>query len=174
LTYAEFIDEIRRLAAEAEALIRDTKSHHYDHESRAFRDWRYAVENTVMNATDNIGFNLPGTFASRNRLYRAAWQGAAPNENRAAFGRDMLDTLRELQFFVEQFDKFGVPKALILARPAKAALDAPEKVTARWLLDNVPIGVWAAGAGILLAAFLVGVTAAQFPLVRALIESFKR
>jgi hypothetical protein len=168
VTYEQFIEEIRRLAAVGAGLMGATAG------TREFRDWRHEAESIVSNAK-SLGFKLPGQFESDARHYRPLWD-ATPQQIRETFMRELGDSLTELRFLIDQFDKYGAAgeRVSVTPSPKGAPLAAPEKVTARWLLDNVPIGVWAAGGGILLAAFLVGVTAAQFPLVRTLIESFKR
>jgi hypothetical protein len=167
LKYAEFIDELRRLAAQGDSLIVDRCTH----ESRAFRDWRHAVQNTVSNA-NNIGSNLPGTFSSSARMYRANWAGPTAEENWKAFERDVGDSLAELRFLIDQFDKYGAPSRPSHKEAAKAPLTAPEKVTVRWLVDNVPVVLWAAFAGVLLATFSLGFTFGQFEFSRKLIAIF--
>jgi len=95
-------------------------------------------------------------------MYRANWASATTDEDRKAFERDLGDSLSELRFLIEQFDKFGVPKSVThVALPAKAHLAAPEKVTVRWLVDNVPMLLWAGFVGLLFASFSIGFTLAQ-------------
>jgi hypothetical protein len=169
LTYAEFIEEIRRLVTQGDSILADR----HDRESRTFRNWRHSIQNTVSHAKD-IGLNLPGTFSSSVRMYRANWAHATAHDNWQAFERDTGDTLAELRFLIDQFDRFGPPKSIAVADGAKLSLAAPEKVTARWLLDNVSVAMWAAGGAILVTVFLAGVTAAQVPIVRTIIEAFRR
>jgi hypothetical protein len=53
----------------------------------------------------------------------------------------------------------------------ESLLEWPEKVTIRWLLRHVPVGVWAWGGVLLLAAFGLGVRMSDVPAFRALLKT---
>lgn len=106
MTYAQFIEEIRRLANEG-ALLGKAEAADGNRESSRFREWRHAAESIVANALA-LGFPLPGAFNSASRLYRVNGIGT-PAEHRKAFNRDMAASVTELRYLVTQFDKFGAP-----------------------------------------------------------------
>jgi hypothetical protein len=51
-------------------------------------------------------------------------------------------------------------------------LEAPGKVTIRWLIDNVEWELWTKVAGIATTLILVGIFIGQFPFVRGVVHSF--
>src|SRR5580693_6890821 len=139
---------------------------------REFRDWRHRAE-AVVQGIRAVGYILPGPFASPGRTYRVSWSPASPQKRRAAFDTELGDSLTELRFIVDNFKRDGAPR-LPQEESAQAAdvspLAAPDKVTLKWLHDNVPVGLWWTALGVLVAAFLVGVTAGQFESVRNAIK----
>jgi hypothetical protein len=155
LTYTEFIDEIRRLATQGESIV----GPQFNHASRTFRNWRHDVQNTVANGKGI--FDLPGSFSSSVRMYRANWSYATADDHREAYTRDIGDSIAELRFLIRHFDKFGAPKPVPEKQGVKVPLSLPEKMTARWLFDNVPVHIWLAGAVILVGASSLGFTLAQ-------------
>lgn len=170
MTYAEFIAEIECLVGRGDAITGADA----DHESRPFRDWRYAVETTVTNAKEQ-GFKVPGEFDSENRHYMALWD-APRGEHRKVFTRDMADSLTELRFIVEQYRKFGdpTPRRPGDAAPATApALARPDRVTVRWLIDYVSAMSWLAVAGLALALFFLGYGAGKFEFFSKLLALIK-
>ena len=168
MTYAQFIEEIRRLADQGDGFLGTPGTN----ESQPFRDWRHEAQSTVSNALD-LGFRLPGKFTSSIKPYRANWIGCTPADNRKAFNRDMADSVTELRYLIALFDKYGPPETPPKARQPTAPLTAPEKVTVRWLIDNVPVKVWFILAVSLLTTFLVGVAAGHSEPTRALIADIE-
>jgi hypothetical protein len=160
----EFIAEVRALLDRGGKLMGCT------HDIREFRNWRHEAESTVANAWA-LGFKLPGEFKSRPRAYRAMWMGASSLDNRNAFVRDMDDSLAELRFLVDQFDKFGAPgkPAHNSAQQAAVPLASPDKVTVRWLIDNVPISGWVIFGGLIVGLFSAGYAAGQYDTLRKLV-----
>jgi hypothetical protein len=57
-----------------------------------------------------------------------------------------------------------------VTQPLKAApLAAPEKVTVRWLVDNVGLGGWAAFIGLIVALLSAAYAAGRYDTLRKLI-----
>jgi len=168
VTYAQFIEEIRRLADQGETLLGTPGTN----ESQPFRDWRHEAQSTVSNALD-LGFRLPGKFTSSIKPYRANWIGCTSADNRKAFNRDMADSVSQLRYLISQFDKFGPPETVPKVSVPAAPLTAPKKVTVRWLIDNVPVKVWFVVVGTLCAAFMLGVAAGQYGPTRTLIGNIE-
>jgi hypothetical protein len=164
VTYEQFIAEIRRLVAESDGLVGATLG------TRKFRDWRHEVESTVSNAK-SLGFKLPGGFESDARHYRPMWD-ATPQQIRETFTRDLGDTLTELRFLINHYDKYGAPgeRVSVTQPPKTAPLAAPEKVTVRWLLDNVPVLLWVAFGGLLFGSFSIGFALAQSEVSRKFVS----
>jgi hypothetical protein len=158
VTYAQFIEEIRRLADQGAALIK-AEAADGNHNSERFRNWRHEAESTVAHAW-KLHLPLPAEFKSTIRAYREYGDSRAAVQ-RLAFNRDMADSVRELRYLIEQFDKFGAPTP-----PARASkevpLSAPEKVTVRWLIDHVPVRVWIYLVTLIAATFMLGVAAEQY------------
>jgi hypothetical protein len=50
--------------------------------------------------------------------------------------------------------------------PVALPLEAPEKVTLRWLADHVPISMWIMLGGALFTAFTLGITAAKLSIIQ--------
>lgn len=48
-------------------------------------------------------------------------------------------------------------------------IPVPIKITLKWLIDHVPIKLWAMGVGLLVAAFLLGIKAASWEFVKEII-----
>lgn len=176
MTYAEFIAEIRRLAGVGDSLISKAS---VSHESREFRDWRHEVESTVAQIR-TAGYLLPGNFASSSRHYLALWN-ATPAEHREAFNRAMGDSLKELRYIIDQYEKYGEPKGgatapqpeMIVTTQPDLPLASPERVTLRWLIDHVPVIYWLWLAGGFIATFLIGVSAGQYQWVRDAVAGIK-
>jgi hypothetical protein len=164
VTYEQFIEEIRRLVAQGADLLEEgATAGTYE-----FRKWRHEAQSTVTNA-ENLGFSLPGKFNSSMRAYRATWTSATPKANRDEFLREMGDSLNELRFLVDQFDKFGAPKPKQPSVPeAKAPLAAPDKVTVGWLIHNVSLTGWTIIGGLALGLLSVGYAAGRYDTLRKL------
>lgn len=166
MTYEQFIEEIRRLVAEGTRLIQDGATLG----TPKFRQWRHEAQSIVSTAT-RLGLDLPGDFRSDQRGYRAVFYEATPKHHRDVFVRDMGDSLTELRFLVEQFDKFGAAQSTEkrAGTHPKVALAAPDKVTFRWLFDNVSLAGWAIIAGLMITLLSVGYAAGRYDTVRRLI-----
>jgi hypothetical protein len=83
----------------------------------------------------------------------------------------MSDSLDELEFLVTHFYKFGEPG---LPEPqgvqqANSPLAAPDKVTVRWLIDNVSLNGWGVIVGLAFALLAGGYAAGRYDTVRKLI-----
>ncbi len=139
--------------------------------SREFRDWRVEAESIVSNA-ESLGFRLPGDFESDARNYRATYNNAVPKNHRDVFTRDLGDSLAELRFLVDQFDRYGAPaERASVTQPSPRPLASPEKVTVRWLIDNVSIRGWVIAGGVAIALLSAGYTAGQYDILRRVIAA---
>jgi hypothetical protein len=106
------------------------------------------------------------------------YPGASFRANSTALEKELGDSLIELRFIIEQYEKYGEPvhTQLVTAltppqdRPEPVhELPAPEKVTLAWLAKHVSVGFWlkvaALALGILLLGAAVGRTQYFDPLV---------
>lgn len=146
--YADFIADVQNLAHEGQALL---DSGAWSHTDPAFRRWRYTTESLVENVRQQ-GFQLPGKFNSKNRRYRATWVGAVRADEKEIFRSELADSLVELNFFIQHFEKYGeLPAPAQSLKPIeesnpnprpKVAEQQVEKVTLAWLWKHVPVGLW--------------------------------
>jgi hypothetical protein len=175
MTYEQFIKELRELIIAGEGFRGYASAG-----TREFRDWRYRAE-MVVRGIQAQGYIVPGAFGSAGRVYRPTWAPAKAEVIRAVFDRELGDSLTELRFIVEDFEKYGAPRspggqqAAVAALPPATSgpLSAPEKVTVRWMIDHVPVPLWLTAVGIVAAAFLAGFAVGQIPAVRAVVCSVK-
>jgi len=160
------------LLADLERLIREGKllsESARDHLDPDFRRWRHESESLVA-AIGSFGMTLAGPYKSGGRFYQAGYIGATPAEQRAAFRRDLSDSIIELEFIAKNFGRFD-PKPGRDGEVAKAApLEMPESVTFAWLFRNVPVRIWFSFGALLVAAFLLGVRVANTPLFEQLAQ----
>lgn len=178
MTYEQFVEELRQLIAQGEDLRLVSAAG-----DDAFRTWRHRAESTVIEV-QRAGYGVPGGFGSPGRQYRPTWAPVKPSVVRSVFERAMGDSLGELRYIIEQYEKYGPPtNSFQSAQPPPPAvisastlqgpganiepLALPEHVTLRWLFDHVPATTWLYGAGIVLAAFLAGFGVAQTSAGRA-------
>jgi len=102
-------------------------------------------------------------------------------ELREDYLRDLQDTANEMSYIIKSYEKHGEPqrssrtgiqelkKKQSASPPAVAVpkikktleMPNPDKVTLAWLFHNVPIKFWWWLAGILIAAFILGITIGQ-------------
>jgi len=110
-----------------------------------------------------LGYRLPGKFNSRSRQYRALWIGASKADDLGVFRREVIDSLTELRFVVENYEKYGEPVCTALNSPAPVpkstvppALELPNRVTLSWLAKHVSVGFWFKASGISISLILIG------------------
>jgi hypothetical protein len=156
MRYRDFIDQLSDLVRIGEQL----REHGISHRDPEFRDWRHRSESLVAEAVA-LGWRLPGPYKSSVRAYAPLYATGDAKEIVAAFRQDVSDSLIELRHLVDQFERYGEPKSIQLVAHDKPPLPAPDKVTVDWLAKNVPVGLWAAAAGILAATFLLGASVGQ-------------
>jgi len=160
MRYQDFIGELRDLVKNGEVL----RSQSLTHENPKFREWRHRAENLVREALAH-NYRLPGTFKSDGRTYRAMYPGASFPANATALEKELGDSLIELRYLIEQFEKYGEPMRTQLigaadpqpqaAVPAPA-LAQPEKVTLAWLVKHVSVGFWLKALSLALGILLLG------------------
>jgi len=164
--YSDLIVELRQLVDRGDALLRENVTH----EAPRFRKWRHEAESVVGSATGS-GLTLPGEFRSSRRVYRAMWSGAAENDDIAALRDELRDSLIELRFIIDQYDKYGAPKAPKSSARTLVSLAVPERVTLAWLARNVSVGQWVTVAFFVLMVFIIGVNVGRTEAYRKL-EAF--
>lgn len=167
MTYDQFIDDLRKLIPAGEALRGGNDSAG----TRGFRDWRHRAENAVV-GIQTEGFVVPGGFRSSARHYRVPSDLASPRQNRDRFELDLGDSLTELRYIVEQFESNGPPRQqMVNTAVATATTSAapttplllPDRMTVRWLIDNVPVTFWWSVAGAVVVIFFAGFIFGQIP-----------
>jgi hypothetical protein len=166
VTYEDFITEVRGLARTgSELLDAGVRSH----EDRGFRRWRHTAESLVKNI-QRQGVQLPGPFNSHVRLYRATWVNARREDDATRFANEMNDSLIELQYLLDHFEKYGAPdsrptaqaKSVGATRQQVETVSEPsiDAITLAWLWKHVPLRYWGAvvalAAVIFYAGFLAG------------------
>jgi hypothetical protein len=175
MNYDEFIGELRELIRQGNAMVEDGVA---SHEHPAFRAWRHTAQSLVANVRAQ-GYALPGSFKSHERTYRAPWVHAGRVDDGDRFRRDMNDSLIELEYLVEQFDRYGEPgpaqslvkQAGSVAQPrvskqATATTNphagiSSEKITLAWMRDHIPFSFWVAAIALLATVFAAGFLAGQ-------------
>jgi hypothetical protein len=174
MTYEQFVEELKQLITAGEALRGAASAG-----TRDFRDWRHRAESVVI-GVQTEGYIVPGGFNSPRRHYRPTWASAKPETIRATFETDLGDSLTELQFIVEHFEKYGPPRSPSSQQPTLATTPAPavtfpeplpppEHVTVRWIIDHVPVKLWWSAFGIVVFIFCTGFVVGQIPAARVAI-----
>lgn len=155
MRYQDFIADLRALIDQAQGIVNCGVTH----EDQRFRAWRYRAQSLVTEARSH-GYRLPGRFDSEKRMYRAIFPGATRGEDSRALDQDVGDSIIELRYLVEQFEKYGVPPTSNSREPAtspsRKELAAPDQVTLSWLFRNVSVKFWSWAAGILVTVFFFG------------------
>lgn len=104
MRYQDFISELRVLVAKAEEI----RTQNVTHEDDGFREWRHRAESLVRE-TKALGYRLPGDFNSDVRAYMAMYSGASAADNFTALRKELGDSLIQLRFLIDQFEKYGEP-----------------------------------------------------------------
>jgi hypothetical protein len=104
MRYQDFISELRVLVAKGEEI----RSQDVTHEDEGFRDWRHRAESLVRE-TKALGYRLPGEFNSDVRAYMAMYSGASAADNSIALRKELGDSVIQLRFLIDQFEKYGEP-----------------------------------------------------------------
>ncbi len=107
-------------------------------------------------------------FALLNGQYHERKAKAANYHGRSIFIHEAVQCLTTA---VELLDS-AVANIVIPERQhyvaAAAELETPQHVTIPWLLKHVSVSLWFTAAGLLVAAFLLGVKVAGFPLLQSI------
>ncbi len=90
---------------------------------------------------------------------------STPREQQHYYQTDLGNTRIELRQLIENFDKYGDPRAIQSVAAAVAAgkvatpvvLELPERLTAQWLREHMPWQGWAWAGGVWLSTLLFGV-----------------
>lgn len=167
MNYEEFIVELRRQIMEARSITQTI----FSHEDQRFRKWRHDTQSIVEEALAN-GFRIPGQFNSKQRAYQALWSGATMEHNAKEFFRNLNDSIVELKFIVQQYQKYGAPKRSSENKSPKTTLPMPEHVTLAWLWQHVPARLWLAAVTVVVSIFLTGVFAGQSKLYQGIVGIF--
>jgi len=176
MRYQDFIAEAKGLITGGDAI----KSLATTHENPDFRRWRHHAENLVREVTAH-GYRLPGSFKSDLRAYRAMHPGASFPANANALEKDIGDSLIELRFIVDHYDKYGEPVMTQLVQQAQAGpataphveLAAPEKVSIAWLAKNVSVGFWVKVVSVGIGLVLLGAAVGQTEPFKSIVQWFK-
>ena len=105
MTYTQFIEELCHFTAEGEAFLQNGATH----ETPEFREWRHQTRSTIDHV-EELGYRLPGKFGGY-REYQATWMYATNADHAEEFARDLRDSLAELRYLANHFEKFGEPNA---------------------------------------------------------------
>jgi hypothetical protein len=153
--YREFVTELRPLIHQGRRL-KDLEGLHND---RQFREWRHKVTD-LIERVEQLGYDVNSSIREKSFDQHGSYTYDPTRADRlAAYNRDLEDTLTELATIVDHFDKFGDPRAE--QRSGPSPLRVPERITAAWVWKNAAMSVWFWFVGLLLAAFLFGVTVGQ-------------
>lgn len=167
ITYSGFIKEIERLAAEASKL-RSARKMHLDEN---FRKWRHELEG-VLSQIAQVGHPLPGPVKVKARSFGYVNNDRiAETERFQWYQMEMDDTINELQFIIDSYEKHGEPPKGTQSSTSKGGW--PEKITLSWLYDHAPIGLWVTVGTIGLAIFLAGVYVGQNEIYRKALDLFR-
>jgi len=165
ITYKNFIDEIRRLAAEGKKLRNAGRMH----EDPGFRKWRNEL-GSVLSQIVQVDYLLPCSVQAHNRRFGYSTRITTTDEElMAAYRRDMDDTINELTVIVESFDRHGEPPK---GGKASAGLEMPKVITAFWLFHHAPITFLLKVGTVAIAIFSIGVYVGQTELYRKAVSLF--
>jgi hypothetical protein len=174
--YAKFIEAIRELIPLAQKL-HESPSNIYDPE---FKEWRH----TLLDAVERIealGYSINTRVLGRNFAPTESVEEDPDYE----FTQAMEETLIELKLVVKNYEKYGDPNVSsrlyaietvpvqdlapisdananphAVSKTVEPLLFEKEKMTLRWVLDNVPVQFWlwlgSAGVALFIAGFSVG------------------
>lgn len=167
MKYADFIAELERLIGEGRSIAENGLTH----KDPRFRRWRHEAESIVEDAKVR-GLRVPGEFNSSRRSYLAMWSGATEKDNINSLRAEISDSLVELAFIVQQYQKYGEPSTLA-SEPETKPLTTPDRgVTLAWLWHNVPASLWFAAFGLAVTIFLAGVGVGQTKLYHTVVGLF--
>lgn len=100
------------------------------------------------------------------------FQPTTLNEQIESHKKIVRERVQRLEAIEARMDLFP------LAEPDSKAdtepLRYPEKVTVKWLINNVPVQVWIALVSLLLTAFMLGISVGQTTFVQEIIEGDSR
>lgn len=192
-SYAAYIAALKPLIKEAKAFTVDQR----DYESASFRKWRHTVSSLCTRIDRS---HVDSTCGIDHRLFRLNGYGTRnyQQEKLEAFDRDLRDTLFELDHIVEQYVQFGEP-AMKNTAAAKAMKPAPqldpipamgagpvaiseagkpappewpkaEKLSVKWIWENIPLSILVSLGAFCLATFAAGIAVGSWPVVLKWLE----
>jgi hypothetical protein len=164
MTYRGFIDELRFLLKQ---MVELRNSREMD-KHPAFRKWRHALESIVEEVKRD--YELPGEMRSTSRNFAGYGGGDfGPPPAFASYQLAMDDTANELEHIIASYEKRGEPKKKAKSE-SMTELKPPAKVTIAWLLDFVPVSIWAGAAAVVATSFALGFAAAKMNFFMKLAE----
>jgi hypothetical protein len=163
-TYSAFITELRPLTERARNL--SDRSNRVEDED--FRRWRHEVTDLISRIeARKYRINCQIVYRNFDELGSYTYTPSR-GERLAAYKRDLIDTITELETLISHFDKYGDPRAEPAPPPVRGAsvpavpteppkLQPPERVTPAWLWQHGTVTLWIQGLGLLGIAFVAGV-----------------
>lgn len=157
ITYPKFIKKLERLVADAKKLRNASEMH----KDKMFRNWRLELEAALKQITQ-LDYLLPTRIRLNSRSF-----GYSPDNERhivlfKSYQMEMEDTINELSVIINSYKEHGEPpKGGKSKEIMKHEQKWPTKMTLSWLFHNAPISLWAWFAGLLIAAFTLGIKVAD-------------
>lgn len=151
--YKSFIEEITILVDEAKNF--QIADRHYQSES--FRKWKHKTAD-LINQIGRQRYSINSNLQMR-QFHAGGYSLLSESEQQEIFNRDLADSINELNLVIEQYQKYGDPRATKKSSETITTtikIQIPEKVTLRWLIDNLPIKVWLWFGGLLFTSAALG------------------
>jgi hypothetical protein len=167
-TYKQFVDEVRRLAQEAEGL----RGLDLLDEDPRFRKWRHELTD-MLERVGSIGYEPNCKVVYRQFSFPSARYGRGPSQEEriSRFVHEINDTQIELNTIISNYDKFGAPAGK--RKEDSNTLKAPENVTLAWLWNHVPAKLWWSAAIMFLAVLSTGIFLGQSSMYREVMDKLK-
>lgn len=158
--YATFIEELRERDAEVPELM----AKHALHKDMDFQRWKHAVIDAIQRI-EAQNYVIHCDVVHRRFSLLISFGQSTPREQRQYFQNDLGQTQIELRQLIDNFEKYGDPRAQAKepedavefgAKPATLVL--PPQITIQWVMEHVPVSWWCTAGGIVFASFMGGVS----------------
>lgn len=180
--YAAFIAHLTTLVETARGFA--PVERHRDH--AAFRRWKHEVVDLIVRI-GRLRYDVNTGLESR-RFQIVGYGSYSSAEEQQVFNRDLDDSLMELQVVIENYKRYGDPKAHMIRQqkglvqlevvPTPAAgtesLKPPEKVTFKWLWEHMSVTVFGTLIAAIGIAFSAGIAVGNWTSVQDMFAMWAR
>lgn len=129
-----------------------------------YRTWKNYTEEFLKQSF--TGTELAEEFGSP--WSPAILQSRTLSDEANSFKKTVKERIQRLKTIKERLELF--PKADPKSGSERDPVQYPDKVTVRWLINNVPVSVWLYLISILITVFVLGVTVGQTTFVKEIVN----